>query len=254
MDSYREIPFAPAARSPPNTRESSHPVTCAVAPTPQGSLDRCTPPALVRSPVLFTKQPLSFPSFAGAAFQTEASPRANSESGRITACRIPKTPSPRSNSPPIAPMPPSPPAPVPRKARPAPPRTPANTNSPPPVTPSSASKTSRKSPTSRTTSWPSTSPSTPRNSSPSSASPSPSRPSSAPRASNPASSPPASTKPSDSGDNPVVMMNPDLAAGDIEITRAQNRNYRPPDPEEKDLIPITAEWRGNSDFTLVPAG
>src|ERR1019366_4931660 len=23
---------------------------------------------------------------------------------------------------------------------------------------------------------------------------------------------------------------------------------RPPDPEEKDLIPITAEWRGNSDF------
>jgi hypothetical protein len=31
-------------------------------------------------------------------------------------------------------------------------------------------------------------------------------------------------------------------------------NYRPPDPEEKDLIPITAEWRGNSDFTLVPAG
>src|ERR1035437_7464126 len=30
--------------------------------------------------------------------------------------------------------------------------------------------------------------------------------------------------------------------------------FRPPDPEEKDLIPITAEWRGNSDFTLVPAG
>src|ERR1035437_7684745 len=29
----------------------------------------------------------------------------------------------------------------------------------------------------------------------------------------------------DSGDNPVVMMNPDLAAGDLEITRAQNRNY-----------------------------
>src|SRR5664279_4573221 len=29
----------------------------------------------------------------------------------------------------------------------------------------------------------------------------------------------------DSGDNPVVMMNPDLLAGDIEITRAQNRNY-----------------------------
>src|ERR1017187_571785 len=49
---------------------------------------------------------------------------------------------------------------------------------------------------SRTTSWPSTSPSTPRNSSPSSASPSPSRLSSVPRASNPASSPPASTKPS----------------------------------------------------------
>ena len=29
----------------------------------------------------------------------------------------------------------------------------------------------------------------------------------------------------DSGDNPMVMMNPDLVAGDIEITRAQNRNY-----------------------------
>src|ERR1017187_6110436 len=42
-DSYREIPFAPAARSAPSTRKSSHPVTCAVAPTPQGSLDRCTP-------------------------------------------------------------------------------------------------------------------------------------------------------------------------------------------------------------------
>src|ERR1019366_6123613 len=32
------------------------------------------------------------------------------------------------------------------------------------------------------------------------------------------------------------------------------RQIRPPDPEEKDLIPITAEWRGDSDFTLVPAG
>src|ERR1035437_3802692 len=122
-------------------------------------------------------------------------------------------------------MPPSPPAPVPHKARPAPPKTPANPASPPSPSPSSASKTSMRSPTSRTTSWPSSSPSTPRNSSPSSASPSLSRLSSAPRASKAVSSPPASNESLDSGDNPMVMMNPDLVAGDLEITRAQNRNY-----------------------------
>ena len=30
-------------------------------------------------------------------------------------------------------------------------------------------------------------------------------------------------------------------------------NIRPPDPEENELIPITAEWRWNSDFGLMPA-
>ena len=31
-------------------------------------------------------------------------------------------------------------------------------------------------------------------------------------------------------------------------------SFRPPDPEENELIPITTEWRRNSDFALIPAG
>jgi len=32
------------------------------------------------------------------------------------------------------------------------------------------------------------------------------------------------------------------------------QTLRPPDPEENELIPITAERRWNSDFALIPAG
>jgi hypothetical protein len=46
----------------------------------------------------------------------------------------------------------------------------------------------------------------------------------------------------------------ELAHTVCELLEWRRPNGRPPDPEEKDLIPITAEWRGNSDFTLVPAG
>jgi hypothetical protein len=61
---------------------------------------------------------------------------------------------------------------------------------------------------------------------------------------------------------PADLLPPGIFRGGIDglIQTANPRvdqgaaNFRPPDPEEKDLIPITAEWRGNSDFTLVPAG
>src|ERR1019366_5726635 len=92
------------------------------APTPQGSLDRCTPRCWSVHRYFSPNNPFLSRHLPQPAFQTEAPPRANSESERITPCRTPKTPSPRSNSPPIAPIPPSLPAPVPRKARPAPPR------------------------------------------------------------------------------------------------------------------------------------
>jgi hypothetical protein len=36
--------------------------------------------------------------------------------------------------------------------------------------------------------------------------------------------------------------------------RPAEGRLRPPDPEEIELIPITAEWRWNSDFALIPAG
>src|ERR1039457_3311341 len=122
-------------------------------------------------------------------------------------------------------MPPNPPAPDPRRARPGPHRTPANTDSPPPPSPSYASKTSRKSPTSRTTSWPSTSPSTPRNSSPSSASPSPSALLRAARLESGLFTTCLNACYDPFGE-PMVLMNEELAGnGDIEITRAQNRNY-----------------------------
>jgi hypothetical protein len=40
----------------------------------------------------------------------------------------------------------------------------------------------------------------------------------------------------------------------IPEVRTLRAKFRPPDPEENELIPITAERRWNSDFALIPAG
>jgi hypothetical protein len=118
------------------------------------------------------------------------------------------------------------PARAPPKAKPAPPAMPALTASRPPPSPSSGSKTSRRSPISQPTSLPSTGPSTPRNCSPSSAWPSLSRRSLRAARLESGLFTNCLNEALDTNDRPFTPMSPGLAGdGDIEITRAQNRNY-----------------------------